>query len=74
MVAAVEGNKDMIRALLKHNASVVTRDSEGCTALYLAASNGNYEAVKVLAQHHLADPNATNKVCVCECGTNTNTH
>ncbi len=62
MVAAVEGNKDMIRTLLQYNASVAAVDQAGCTALYLAASTGNYEAVKILAQQQLVDVNVKNKV------------
>ena len=64
MLAAIEGHKDMVRTLLQHGASVVARDQDGCTALYLAASNGNYEAVKILAQQQLADINIRNKVSV----------
>lgn len=62
MLAAIEGHKDMVRTLLQHQASVVARDQDGCTALYLAASNGNYEAVKILAEQPLADVNVKNKV------------
>ena len=62
MLAAIEGHKVMVHTLLQHGASVVAKDQDGCTALYLAASNGNYEAVKILAQQQLADINIRNKV------------
>lgn len=62
MLAAIEGNKDMILTLLRHNASVTAMDKDGKTALYHAASNGNYEAVKILVGQPLTDINIKSKV------------
>ena len=62
MVAAIEGNKEMTSVLIKHKASVTAKDRDGCTAVYLAASSGNYEALKMLAQQPMSDVNIKNVV------------
>lgn len=62
MLAAIEGNKEMVSVLLKHKAKPNVMDLDGETALYHAASNGNYEVVKILAGLPLADVNLKNKV------------
>ena len=62
MLASIDGNKEMVLVLLKYKASVIARDIKGCTALYHAASNGNYEVVKVLVAQPLTEVNVKNKV------------
>ena len=54
-LAAKLGYKDIVRVLLQHKASVNVADSNGCTPLYLAASNGNYEVARMI----IASPDCT---------------
>ena len=62
MLAAIEGNKEMVSTLLKHKASVTAKDKDEQTALYHAVSNGNYEVTKLLALQPHSDINTKNRV------------
>ena len=47
-IASKLGSKDVAKVLLQHKASVMIKDINGCTPLYLAASSGNYEIAKLI--------------------------
>jgi len=72
-VAAISGYHDMVRVLLDHKASVNIQDRHGNTPLHLAASNGNYEVVKLLVGE-FADVDAVTKVLCHDCFYVVNTH
>jgi len=55
MYAANYGHYNIIRLLLRHNASVDQRDWQGRTALMLAATNGHTRSIDVLVNHGKAD-------------------
>lgn len=61
-LAAKFGFKDVARILLQHKTLVTTKDVNGCTPLYLAASSGNYEIAKLIIASPDCDMNATSKV------------
>ena len=65
-MAAISGYHDMVRVLLDHKASVNIQDCHGNTPLHLAASNGNYEVVKLLVGE-FADVDAVTKVLLYDC-------
>ena len=46
--AAMNGNRDAVRALLKDGADVNTTQADGMTALHWAAQKGDVELAKVL--------------------------
>ena len=54
-LAAKLGYKDIVKVLLQHKASVNVTNSDGCTPLHLAASNGNYEVARMI----VATPNCS---------------
>ncbi len=55
MVAVLKEDKKMVELLLKHGAKpdevASTDDTQGITALHLAASKGNFHIVKLLLEH-----------------------
>jgi len=65
-VAAISGYQDMVKILLDYKASVNVQDRHGNTPLHLAASNGNYEVVKLLVGA-FADVDAVTKVIDTYC-------
>ena len=62
MLAAIEGDENMVQVLLNHKASVTCVDVDGCSPLFHAADKGNYEVVKMLVGHPQTDINLKNKV------------
>ena len=60
MLAAACGHQQAIRALLKENVNLETKDNEGMTAVLYAALFGQSDAMKMLV-HHGADVNAKSK-------------
>ena len=60
MLAAACGHQQVIRALLKENVNLETKDNEGMTAVLYAALFGQSDAMKMLV-HHGADVNAKSK-------------
>ena len=65
-MAAISGYQDMVKILLDYKASVNVQDRHGNTPLHLAASNGNYEVVKLLVGA-FADVDAVTKVIDTYC-------
>lgn len=55
-IAARNGHQELVKYLLKHNASVDLADSDNTTPLYIAAENGHLQVVELLIKHH-ADVN-----------------
>ncbi|XP_035658155.1 death-associated protein kinase 1-like [Branchiostoma floridae] len=49
--ASGNGNTEIVKLLLQHDADVEARDSYGRTALHVACITGNTEIVKLLLQH-----------------------
>ena len=47
-IACKNGDKDMIRELMKRNCFLNQKDSKGCTALMLAAAAGHDKIVKLI--------------------------
>ena len=62
MLAAVEGSKEMAKVLLKYKPSLTAVDSEGYNPLFLAATNGNFEVVKLLVEQPNPQINVKNNV------------
>ena len=56
------GFKDVAKVLLQRKALVTVEDAKGCTPLFLAASNGNYEIAKLIIASPDCDVNAITKV------------
>ena len=52
IIAAENGNTDIMSMLFKHGADLNTKSSHENTALHLAAYNGQLNAVKFLIDHH----------------------
>ena len=48
MFAAAEGQQEVVRLLLHHNADVTLRDIDGDTARDFAAKNGHNEIVRMM--------------------------
>ena len=61
-LAARHGFMDTVKVLLDHQASVTVTDLNGYTPLYLAASEGNYEAAKLIVVSPDCDANSSDKV------------
>ena len=61
-LAAKFGFKDVAKILLQYKTLVTTKDANGCTPLYLAASSGNYEIAKLIIASPDCDMNAMSKV------------
>ena len=51
LLAALEGNVEVVQTLLAHGANVNATDSDGGTALFNAAQEGNVEVVQTLLAH-----------------------
>lgn len=51
MAAVVKGNKEIVQALLKHNADPNLTDSHGTTALIYAVQFKNVDIIKLLLNH-----------------------
>ena len=65
MLAAVEGHKDIARLLLRFKPSLEAVDGEGYNPLFLAATNGNYEVVKLLVEEPNPHIDVKNNVSFC---------
>jgi ankyrin repeat protein len=50
-LAAQNGHADVIRALTKHGADVITPDKNGSTHVLIAAREGHADVVRALAEH-----------------------
>ncbi len=64
MIASKEGHKDIVSYLLAKKASVSHTDVEGATVLFVTASVGNYEVLKLLLSNPraIAEINTKNRV------------
>eukprot|EP00698_Gefionella_okellyi_P002780 TRINITY_DN1263_c0_g1_i1.p2 TRINITY_DN1263_c0_g1~~TRINITY_DN1263_c0_g1_i1.p2 ORF type:complete len:646 (+),score=135.39 TRINITY_DN1263_c0_g1_i1:4049-5986(+) len=51
MLAALNGDENMLAGILKHDPFVNWRDEQGRTALHLAAANGNTNCALLLLEH-----------------------
>lgn len=61
-IASEFDSKECVKVLLQHKAVVNVKDTNGCTPLYVAAGNGNYEIIKMIVA--VPDCDVTNlKVC-----------
>lgn len=61
-VAAGDGNLEIAKYLIEHNASVDAKDNKGRTPLHYAATNGNLEIVKYFITHNASvDEKSKNK-------------
>lgn len=66
-IASKLGSKDVAKILLQHKASVMVKDVNGCTPLYLAASSGNYEIAKLIIACPGCDMNVLSQVILLPC-------
>ncbi len=64
MIASKEGHKDIVSFLLSMKASVGHKDIKGATVLFVTASVGNYEVLKLLLNNPrtIAEINTKNRV------------
>ena len=69
MIAAIEGHKELVSYLLDKKASVSHRDIEGATVVFVTASVGNYEVLKLLLANPraIAEINTKNRVGFYRC-------
>jgi len=57
MRAALDGNTEKVKELIKQGVDINQRDNDGRTALMFAVINSHYETMRVLLEHG-ADVNA----------------
>ena len=66
-IASKSNFKECVKVLLQHKASVTMKDNKGRTPLYLAASHGNFDIVKVIVTSTNLDLITDMKVHVYTC-------
>ena len=59
MAAAWEGHKDVVELLLTHGANSQVTNSQGQTALSLAASAGYARIARLISKYHAPTPEAS---------------